>query len=380
MLTGFVVALLGCQPENLNPQEIAPQKADGARKELKTEGVKFNGEYLEFAHPSIFEKTLEILGKSSPEVQKEWEIQFAGFVSLRNVYDQAILANQSHFKQINEEVKSKKIDKNDLKKLLKHSDFVNKNARALLLSEEENNFILRPNLHDMRAFAVINADGIVKVGNYLFQYTKEHFKIMPASKKDKLNQFKQSLKDDSANEIVVKPVRKEYGNKGGRAEAYNSSQGGNSPWINTAPLGFGNFYTDHYRRVSGGVNITTNIQPIYENTNSGGGPETPIGTPPVIIGYRYDQYYNTSVASDAKTEYWGWGVNYHTSYYSEANPYLVIDATNSQPIGNIYYQSFNAYSLSYSWQSTTVNTLYNITGNVGLRGGDATGQIVALIY
>ncbi len=378
MLTGFVLALLGCQPENLNPQENAPQKADGARKELSTEGIKFNGEYLEFAHPQIFEKTLEILGASSPKVQKEWEMQFTGFVSLRNVYDQAILANQSYFKQINEEVKSTKIGKNDLRKFLKHSDFVQKNARALLLSKEENNFTLRPNLHDMRAFAVINADGIVKVGRYLFQYTKDQLKIMPATKKDKLSQFKQSLKDDPTNEIVVKSVRKEEGNKGGRAETYYMSQYSSSPWIKVHQ-GSGNFYTEVYRRITGGVSTSTNVEPIYEN-NSDGGPETPIENPPVIMGYRYDHYYDASVNSEETVNYYAYNEMYFSYTHNGANPYMTIQGDVSDPIGPIFRDQFNVYYIYYPRQESTVNTSYYITGSNTMTGGDGSAQSLSFSY
>ncbi len=260
MLTGFVVALLGCQPENLNPQEFAPQIADGARKEAKTAGIKFNGEYLEFANPAVYEEFMRNLPSKNASELNAWE-ENLGFRSMRNYFETAIAENAKYHEWLRKNMTAE-IAKNLPKNLSPQSDFAKQHVN-MFLSDEHGNPEL--NLYDPTLATVLNKEGIVKVGRYLFQYTMDYMKVMPADKKDKVQAFKKATQDDTQNGIVVKKILKTFSQRnsqGGRAEALSFSACAygeyDNPPNNTGSLGYS------VRKVYGCVNIYNTYTPIYD--------------------------------------------------------------------------------------------------------------------
>ncbi len=258
-----MVALLGCQAENLNPQEIAPQKADGGRKETSTKGVKFNGEYLEFKNHVIFNEFIENVQSQNRQELDSWE-QKLGFKSMRAYYEQAIDENTKYYEWLRKNMTQELA--NEIKqKGRPHAEFVKKEAAEALVFDEKNNF--QQNVYDPRLAAAINKEGFVQVGQYLFQYTADYIKVMPISNKGKIKTLKNAKADNAAEKITVKKIEKikQVGNSGGRVESCTSYFYGDDwglwdgTWLGYAPLGQGTL-----RRVKGSVHIQYVASPIYQ--------------------------------------------------------------------------------------------------------------------
>lgn len=370
MLTGFVVALLGCQPENLNPQET-PQKADGARKELKTAGVKFNGEYLEFKNPAVYEEFMKALPSQNTADLNDWE-QKLGFRSMRNYFETAIAENAKYHdwlrKNMNAEL-AKQIRKNSTPQ----SDFAKQHANLFLTDEHGNPHL---NLYDPILSSVLNKEGIVKVGRYIFQYTMDYMKVMPADKKDKIQTFKKAIQDDPQNGIVVKKILKTFSQKisqGGRVEAHNFSACGYGYYVTgLPPRGLQFAYVS--RKVDGCVNLYTTYTPIYSCDDIMDPKRyydcvTDEQNPPYIVRWEISQTLNVSAKQNERTfiplsEYipfdieWqgeaqtlNLGIQVNTNYLGgSAN-------TASWPAANVYHSA-----------SHQVISAYNITGTVEFSG------------
>jgi hypothetical protein len=295
------LALLGCD----KMEKVSPIVADAsnagkttARVEegfiLKFENlhpqipfstVQYNGNFLEFSDPIVFEKIKKDLSNKDQEVVGNWEKQFGGFQSLRAIFQQATNAQvefQSQIQNLTLQDQQKFISKDGYLKV--YADFVNKYKKAFIFYENPKCFLM--NICDESIAGLVNQDGFVKIGKYLFQYTHDEVKVIEGDK-EKMELLRQAKEDDRIQKIIVKKIERYVPNKvakNGRSEEnpYIVIRG-NVNWVlnSQSTSTFRHFY-QHYLQLT--------FNPIYYYP--------PVGScgssrycDPELVGWSADTYY-----------------------------------------------------------------------------------------
>lgn len=344
-----------CDKAQVEPQN--PAAANGFRTETppdKNTKVRYNGEYLMFETPTAFDAFLEALPTKSRKQLDAWEASL-GFRSLRNYYETAIDENEKYYEwlrnNMNESL-AREIKLNGRP----HSAFVKQNAKLLL--DENKNLAIK--LYDQRLAAVVNTDGIVAVGGYIFQYTENQLKVMPIKHKNKLQTLKNAHSDDKTNGIVVKTIEKATKStfNGGRTEAITFGNWVEGEWV----FFHDNGLTVRYRRVRGSVNLFTVDTPIYadepinicEEDGSGG---YFCYSAPQIIGWTTHHHLAVHAQQWEYTQEKIFGIHWESEarttelridadlppFTLTSGPGLNFQTSNGDDVANIYFNRSNAY-------------------------------------
>ncbi len=370
----FGISFSACQKEEgVKPASLSTNS--GARIEASKK-IKLDGEYLDFPTPAAFDEFMKVLPLKNSQDLDVWE-QSLGFRSMRHYHETAIKENVKYHEYLRKNMTielAKQIHNN--KGLSPRSEFVKANSEMFLFDEYGNPKL---NLYDPTLAAVLNKDGIVKIGRYLFQYTEDYLKVMPANKKDQIQSFKKADKDSPENQITVKKIIKTLSqkiNKGGRTEAYDFSacsdgsyefyKQGDLSWLPF--IGF--YYPLLYRRVDGCVSLYTTYAPIYETNPDG--IESPVENPPQIIGWNVFQTLTANAAQQERSEIrfplnnileyneisWQGQAIPENGLSISVNTYPILyGAANQSGIANVNYS-----------KSAQVLSAYSITGQVSFSG------------
>ncbi|GAB4334048.1 MAG: hypothetical protein OHK0038_10660 [Flammeovirgaceae bacterium] len=174
------------------------QNASNERVSGENIKIKSKGRYLEFANMDEFRaKVEEMRDKEWADIQAfEQEL---GFTSLRTVYEQATLEDIKFMEALEKSNKKP----NTLQKGLK-SNYAKNYAHAFLVEEE----YFWMNIFDYALANVINHEGLVKIGNALFQYTEGTIKWIEDGAEIKIELMKSLKASNETSKIFVSPVKK----------------------------------------------------------------------------------------------------------------------------------------------------------------------------
>lgn len=157
---------------------------------IETSKIKGNHDYMEFESEKAFSQMLDALSQKTQTQLDEWEKQ-QGFVSLRKRY--------------NEVIKAEEINGDNGLKPLKSEEATLYTA-AYIPSEYGG---LEPNIADLRKMAVVNIDGIVKIGDVFHQFRKDQTKSLPDKPYaiDEVAMLKSAISSNTSTGLTVYPVR-----------------------------------------------------------------------------------------------------------------------------------------------------------------------------
>ncbi len=180
LLCGVVTLISSCKKDEAD--SIKPT-AQGELAATKKADIRLENGYLVFKSPEVYAQAIQDVTNKNREEVAAWEKQY-GFTSMRTLYEQALLAQVAAASNGKEE----------------HADFTLAHRKMLVLHEDGtldmNNFH-----HDVAA--LVNEDGIVKVGGHFYQYTEKSFKVLKGGDEKKLELLKQATESNEQAGITV---------------------------------------------------------------------------------------------------------------------------------------------------------------------------------
>lgn len=243
ILLSFII-LSSCKRDDKT--EVAPDKISNAKTGKHDVQTIFlnNAGYLEFANADIFEKTAEDLMHKTPGELAEWEKFYSNFKSLRKTYEIGLTEEQ---KYLQEHTKTGAFAPEGA-----HSAYVTANRGAFI--EDEDGALLM-NTYRPELGAILNKDGIVKVGGVILQYSYNHLKIITDGDDKKISLLEDALITDKAKSIAVSKVsRSKMSNKAARTTFSGSCENKTVRSQESCTW---------YNRVQGDLYLTIVQEPIY---------------------------------------------------------------------------------------------------------------------
>jgi hypothetical protein len=199
-LTLFLL-LNSCTDEN----QIIPQQGN----EKSTFSVTNKQGILNFSSQEGFKSIMSELQEKSLDERIEWSSKL-GFQSMQDVYDEIMEAEMIIDREYEEQVKllsEKELE--ELSKLpIRHSPIYEKHLASGLikLDEEEDSDWFYPNIFNPAYAHVLNLDGLVIVGDTIFQYTAESFKMLTDGNIGRIDILKKATETIEAQNIFVAEV------------------------------------------------------------------------------------------------------------------------------------------------------------------------------
>lgn len=147
-----------------------------ALQPLKESAIKVEKDYLSVPDEETLMKLLVDLQKNTVEEQRLFE-QKLGFTSLKMIFNDAVDENTKYFESL------ERLDESSLQGYSKHSEYVLSHSN-LFVFLEEGGIDLKISHKEMAS--VLNADGIINVGDELRKYTADAYLVSSISGLDNL--------------------------------------------------------------------------------------------------------------------------------------------------------------------------------------------------
>ncbi len=233
----------------------------------QTSPVKVKNGFLEFKDDQTFEQFRESLKTQNEEYISAWENDLDGFVSQRSLFLKAV------------EEENKFIESKESALLSeRHSQFVLQN-KDLFIFDDEGAFELDLPYTEEAISTFVNADGLLKVGTKLYQYSKNSIKVIVDGDEDKL-QLLPTLSESSIEHGILvynidyKLLRVEETITDGRTEFSGNASctgltsGGGQKVVGKVYLGCTGF-VDVYGNYGGGIVTQSKIVATASNYKKG---------------------------------------------------------------------------------------------------------------
>lgn len=166
--------------------------------------------FLVFSTNDAFEKTAAMIQESDSSEIKAWEAKL-NFGSMQQVFTQGL--------KIEEELAKEREDKNQATK--GNSEFVVAHPNTFKILEDG---IFTTNIYRIDLAPLVNKDGIVKVGDMIFQYSYDYLKIIEDGDESKINLLSAITETDKELRIYVDKVSRSVGDMGNaRTSFYQKS-------------------------------------------------------------------------------------------------------------------------------------------------------------
>jgi hypothetical protein len=148
--------------------------------------------FLAFSDNDLFERTVTMLSTSDFSQVKKWEDSF-NFISMRTLFQQGLEIEEKLTGQLKN---SGSADK-------KYSEFVSKNRNVFKSLDDG---VLTANLYRIDLVSLVNKDGIVKVGNVIFQYSYDYLKVIEDGDASKISLLNNITETNRSLKIFVSKV------------------------------------------------------------------------------------------------------------------------------------------------------------------------------
>ncbi len=154
--------------------------------------------YLEFKDRTEFDNKLLDLSKKSRKELDDWD-KSNNFTSLRSLYEKIVEEEEANILKEEEVIKQNP----ELKSTMKHKYSSLLKQTTETISYSTNGVEL--NLFDPRLANLVNKDGIVKIGNVLHKFSRDHFKMIMDGDYNKVKDLSNITQDNqTANLQYIK--------------------------------------------------------------------------------------------------------------------------------------------------------------------------------
>jgi hypothetical protein len=153
--------------------------------------VQVENGMLEFRDRQAYDQVSQQLEKMSKDELNKWESSLTGFVSIRSIYYQALSEEETFFENGGS--------------LSDHCAFVKEHIGALTFLSEDA-LDMQPNLPphtERRLSSLVNEDGLVKIGNSIFEYRGLSIKEIRNGDESKIKLLNNYVKSDMSQNIIV---------------------------------------------------------------------------------------------------------------------------------------------------------------------------------
>jgi hypothetical protein len=153
--------------------------------------VQVRNGMLEFRDRAAYDQVSQQLEAMSKSELNKWESSLTGFVSIRSIYYQALSEEETFFENSGS--------------LSDHCAFVKEHIGALTFLSEDA-LDMQPNLPphtERRLSSLVNEDGLVKIGNSIFEYRSLSIKEIRNGDESKIELLNNYVKSDMSQNIIV---------------------------------------------------------------------------------------------------------------------------------------------------------------------------------
>ena len=188
-----------CSDEELSDVSNPAQEADFT--------VRVKNGYLEFKDQAAFDQVKASLENIDDEALNAWESQFEGFTSLRSVAVRAIEEQESWYDEL------ASFNSEDISRLrhngdLFYSNFI-KEKPSIFVLEDSGRYVLNVSAKDQDMESFINENGLIKIGNDLYQYRKQSIKTIHGGDESKLYLLPDLTESSREHNITVSSIHEE---------------------------------------------------------------------------------------------------------------------------------------------------------------------------
>jgi hypothetical protein len=151
--------------------------------------VQVRNGILEFADRQAYDRLGEEISRMCTDELNEWKRSLPGFISIRSIYEKATVEEETFFFNGG--------------KPGEHSAFVQQHAEALAFVRDD---VMQPNLPphtEKHLSSLVNENGIIKIGNSIFEYRSGSIKEIQDGDESKIAQLKNYAESDPSQNILV---------------------------------------------------------------------------------------------------------------------------------------------------------------------------------
>jgi hypothetical protein len=196
-----LIALLfsACNKKNCkesNPELVKSSSSSNTQSYRTTSPTA----YLTFTNKEAFHLTLaevQLLDSSALQV---WESE-RGFFSMRNAFNELTTAELKVSKRI-DNMSQDSLDYYDTKPTL-HSQEATDFSHMIITRSEENGSFFDLNINNYNFAYLVNTYGIVKIGDKIYQFTKDYVKSINNGDANKISMLLMATENDPTNNITV---------------------------------------------------------------------------------------------------------------------------------------------------------------------------------
>ncbi len=161
--------------------------------------VKLTDNYLEFKNRKVFDETIESLTLKNQNEQSLWEKQLS-FVSMQSLYNKIIEAEMAKHAAFDALPENEKTIKNYPEE---YTPLTKTHLNMLSIDQEG---LINMNVFNETLAKVVNEDGVVKIGDLIYKYSKDKIRIITNGDKTKLANLHTYTKSDVQNNIYVSDI------------------------------------------------------------------------------------------------------------------------------------------------------------------------------
>lgn len=196
--------------------------------------INFNGNYLEYTSPEVFEQTLLLIRNSEHEELMGWLAQ-SGFESIHSIYVRALSDQNDLISDLKKQFPLEEYTENQLNQMEKpqivQSSFIRQHSHLFEMTED--GLITGMKIFHSEIARLVNKDGIIKVAGHIFQYNSDNIKIILQGDESKIALLESTYASNEDLGIIVNPVEtlsngksNENGKYGDNYRTWTTSGGG----------------------------------------------------------------------------------------------------------------------------------------------------------
>jgi len=257
MFIGLVISISQCSEVQPETSLSSTETIINEKKFEPSQNIEFNGEYLVFRTPELFDQTLNSIRNTDPHSVRDWSDKL-GFTSMRAIYEKAYEEQEKSINALEAEYKSYPPNDPRLKAPFEQPAFVRENETLFAFNEK--GLIAQQNVPLYDVTALINKNGLVKVAGHLFQYNKDNIKIIMGGDESKISMLANVNETNKKLKIVVNPITRKWVDQSSSPEGrYLYDWSAKSMEF----VGSNVNYTFYYNM---DVQITSRSEPMYDTT------------------------------------------------------------------------------------------------------------------
>ncbi|TAG04228.1 MAG: DUF4848 domain-containing protein [Cytophagia bacterium] len=215
-LKGFFIILFvtssfyACKTKNETITPVNQQKI--AQKNAIPPTITSKNGYLAFINTESMHNFVDSVKKMSDEDRISWE-KSMNFESMHRIFYKGLEAEEIYSDSL--------FELNQMAQ--NHSDYVKSYPNVFYQENDTSGLAMNIFLGEMAM--LVNKDGIVKIGPYFFQYTRDYYKMLQSTDESKIGLLMQTTENDTQNNIKVQQINNRQKSFDYFNQCYGSGQG-----------------------------------------------------------------------------------------------------------------------------------------------------------